>query len=429
MASTGSPGSGSGSGSAGSLSPSSSMHNFNMLYDVNFQGVNDMFGATHRGSSGGTIGFLAADNTPNYDVELIVQTTKQEDARFMGKKKRRCSSVSKVFLGDFLSLSKNITILKMISRYGDNQILFSDVLIKVNKRNKMQERIIIITDKALYNVQPDDYKLKRRISISSFSALSMSTLEDNFIVIHVHSEYDYVLISGRKIEIATVLVEAFYKQSILQQQFPPHLFQVAPPRELAGSAMNSNSTTSSSSSAAATGGGNINNTGGSVGGTPINASTPIGGLSPNLQSSLAAPTSIPQQTTSLLTSSSTATSLASSGIINGNSNNNNNAALIPSPLGMTVTSSTSSSTKPTTLQQQPVNNNNVQQQQQHPHSVHDHMLPVIFTERIEYKIEGDSMREILFTRVQGAVNVQIQTARSGNRAAMQKKEASRNSVR
>ncbi|EGG14716.1 hypothetical protein DFA_10975 [Cavenderia fasciculata] len=112
------------------------------------------------------------------------------DAKFMGKKKRRNSSISKVFLGDFLSLSNNVSILKLISRYGDNRILFSDVLIKVNKRNKMQERIIFITDSAIYNVTPSDYKLKRRIAIASCSSISMSTFEDNFIVIHVQGEYD-----------------------------------------------------------------------------------------------------------------------------------------------------------------------------------------------------------------------------------------------
>jgi len=54
------------------------------------------------------------------------------------------------------------------------------------------------------------------------------------------------------------------------------------------------------------------------------------------------------------------------------------------------------------------------------------VLPVIFNDRIEYKIEGDSMREIVFTRAQGSVNVAIQTVRS--KMSLHKKDTSRTSV-
>jgi len=232
----------------GSLSPSTTNNNFSLLNDIYFHNLNDINDvvnknnnnnnsnsntnlnsltttttttSTNSRSGSGSGNSNSSNNTlpavtsvvvgpPKHDVDLIVQTTKQEDARFMGRKKRRNSSVSKVFLGDFLKLSSKVSILKMMSKYGDNRILFSDVLTKMNKRNKMQERIIIITDKSIYNVHPIDYKLKRRISLDNVTALSMSTMEDNFIIFHVNSEYDYVLISGRKIEIATILVEAYY---------------------------------------------------------------------------------------------------------------------------------------------------------------------------------------------------------------------------
>eukprot|EP01133_Synstelium_polycarpum_P013338 gene13338-15685_t len=378
----------------GSVSPSSSMTNFNILSDVLFQNVNEL-GAQHH------MQMVAGVGPPTYDVELIVQTTKQEDARFMGKKKRRNSSVSKVFLGDFLALSKNVAILKMIARYGDNHILFSDVLIKVNKRNKMQERIVFITERALYNVTPSDHKLKRRISIASLSSLSMSTLEDNVIVVHVQSEYDYVLVSSRKIEIATVLVEAYYKHSLL-------IPASSPGRDLnnnpAPSTMRSDLSNGGSSRDSSLNGGNTNP-------LPISSPTLLTTLSTSFQAA------------------SSAVLHATTGMASQNNNSQAGSATAPATAQTTAgnTNNTASNNNPTPT---PVSSTNTNSSSPSPfyNTLVDHILPVHFTERIEYKTEGDSMREIIFTRVQGAVNIQIQTLRV-NKSSNTKRDATRTSIR
>ena len=63
----------------------------------------------------------------------------------MGHKERRRSSALKVFLGDYLSLATNQTVSKMLSKNNDTVISFSDVVVKINKRNKMQDRVLLIT--------------------------------------------------------------------------------------------------------------------------------------------------------------------------------------------------------------------------------------------------------------------------------------------
>ena len=67
----------------------------------------------------------------------------------------------------------------------------------------------ICVDNALYNLEPGSLKCKRRIAFNSMSHLSLSTLPDNFFVVHVPAEYDYVLISQDKVELITRLMEAF----------------------------------------------------------------------------------------------------------------------------------------------------------------------------------------------------------------------------
>jgi len=54
----------------------------------------------------------------------------------------------KMFLGDYLSLATNQSIIKILAKSGEQTVSFSDVVIKINKRNKMQERILLITGTA-----------------------------------------------------------------------------------------------------------------------------------------------------------------------------------------------------------------------------------------------------------------------------------------
>lgn len=65
------------------------------------------------------------------------------------------------------------------------------------------------SDGALYNIDPTTVKVKRRIQLANISRLSASLLSDNFFVVHVPLEYDYLFVSGRKTEIISILRQAF----------------------------------------------------------------------------------------------------------------------------------------------------------------------------------------------------------------------------
>ena len=142
--------------------------------------------------------------------------------KFLGQKERRKSSSVKMFLGDYLSLATNQAILKILAKNGDRSILFSDIIIKINKRNKMQERILLVTEQAVYNIEPSSHKVKRRIALRELGSISLSKLPDNFFCLHVPSEYDYLLVSNKKTEIVSKLVEAFPKVAAANQQLPVH---------------------------------------------------------------------------------------------------------------------------------------------------------------------------------------------------------------
>ena len=64
-------------------------------------------------------------------------------------------------------------------------------------------------DGSLYNIDPASFKVRRRICLSNISHTSTSLLSDNFILVHVPTEYDCVYVSGRKTEIVSLLRLAY----------------------------------------------------------------------------------------------------------------------------------------------------------------------------------------------------------------------------
>lgn len=72
----------------------------------------------------------------------------------------------------------------------------------------MKLRVLLITDFAIYIVDPETGALKRRIALAAVDKLCLSELSDNFFAIIIPSEYDILMASTRKSEIVTVLVDA-----------------------------------------------------------------------------------------------------------------------------------------------------------------------------------------------------------------------------
>ena len=112
---------------------------------------------------------------------------------------------------DHLSLAAKPLVQKMLEKEGDRseQVWFSDFVIKINKREKEQTRVLLITQKAVYNLMPSDYsKCKRRIALPDIASVTTSQVSDEF-VIHCPDEYDYRFKSNKKLVIASLLKKLF----------------------------------------------------------------------------------------------------------------------------------------------------------------------------------------------------------------------------
>ena len=113
---------------------------------------------------------------------------------------------------DHLSLRSNQSVHKLLRGFAagkPEEVRFSDFIVKINPQEKPQERVLLITNKAIYNLLPSDYgRSKRRIAIEMLGMVTVSQLSDEF-VLHVPSEYDYRLMSLRKREVIECLQQCY----------------------------------------------------------------------------------------------------------------------------------------------------------------------------------------------------------------------------
>lgn len=115
---------------------------------------------------------------------------------------------------DRLRLSQNDRVNKYRNRrgFGQEQIIYSNNVTKINRKGKGQTRTLMITDTAVYNLLSTNLgKCKRRIKLEDIGALTVSRTTEEF-VIHVPNEYDYRISSKEKEDIAKLIKTAFKKR-------------------------------------------------------------------------------------------------------------------------------------------------------------------------------------------------------------------------
>ncbi|KAK2390599.1 hypothetical protein P8452_27865 [Trifolium repens] len=114
---------------------------------------------------------------------------------------------------DYINVSSHPSITKILRKQGDQEVLFADKVLKFTGSGKMKSRILIITDFAVYIVDPEIDSLKRRIALAAVDKICLSKLNDNFLAVIIPTEYDLLIASARKIEIITAFNEATTKAS------------------------------------------------------------------------------------------------------------------------------------------------------------------------------------------------------------------------
>ena len=107
---------------------------------------------------------------------------------------------------DFLNWSQDKDILKIINK---ETLYYSNKIQKINHYNISQERVIVLTNEALYNIQKK--KSKRKIKYNDIRGITFSTSNTEFVVHGIDGEYDYHFQSSDK-NIIICLIAKFYEE-------------------------------------------------------------------------------------------------------------------------------------------------------------------------------------------------------------------------
>lgn len=128
-------------------------------------------------------------------------------------KLRRRSSISKVTNNDYINARSKHSLYKALTGYEERTINFADLITRINRKSKMQERALLISEASLYVLESGSLKVRKRIPFNKILGISVSPYADNFLIVH-NSIEDLILISKRKQEIYNVLKASISKAGL-----------------------------------------------------------------------------------------------------------------------------------------------------------------------------------------------------------------------
>nr|CAD7461900.1 unnamed protein product [Timema tahoe] len=150
------------------------------------------------------------------------QLQKQEAADIMfGKKERRRFSINRNFVGDYIGLDSRPMLQSIIGRR--EKVAFAEVVKKYDRRFKVCLRDLILTSRSILLVGraqvrkgPEKGKfievLKRKLDFENINDVSLSTLQDDFIILHMKEDYDSLLEVVFKTEFLMQLAKKYKAQ-------------------------------------------------------------------------------------------------------------------------------------------------------------------------------------------------------------------------
>ncbi|XP_023669835.1 unconventional myosin-Ie isoform X1 [Paramormyrops kingsleyae] len=155
-----------------------------------------------------------------------VQMREEASDLLLNKKERRRHSINRNFVGDYLGMDDRPELRRFLAKR--EKIDFADKVTKYDRRFKGIKRDLILTPKCLYLIGREKVKqgpekgqvtevVKRKIEIEKILGLSLSTLQDDFFILH-EQEYDSLLESTFKTELVSLLARRFEERT--QRKLP-----------------------------------------------------------------------------------------------------------------------------------------------------------------------------------------------------------------
>uniref|UniRef100_A0A7N6BYS8 Osteoclast-stimulating factor 1 n=1 Tax=Anabas testudineus TaxID=64144 RepID=A0A7N6BYS8_ANATE len=155
-----------------------------------------------------------------------VQMREEASDLLLNRKERRRHSLNRNFVGDYLGMDDRPELRQFLGKR--EKIDFADKVTKYDRRFKGIKRDLILTPKSVYLIGREKVKqgpekgqvtevLKRRIDVEKILAVSLSTMQDDFMILH-EQEYDSLLECIFKTEFISLLARRFEEKT--QRKLP-----------------------------------------------------------------------------------------------------------------------------------------------------------------------------------------------------------------
>ncbi|KAK3585324.1 hypothetical protein CHS0354_040273 [Potamilus streckersoni] len=136
----------------------------------------------------------------------------------LNKKERREHSLNRNFVGDYIGMEDSPALRALVGKR--ERIEFADTVNKYDRRFKCTKRDLLLTAKQIYLVGREKVKkgpqkgqfievVKRLIPLEQVSSVALSTMQDDFFVLHIQNEYSSVLESIFKTEFLSTLCKRY----------------------------------------------------------------------------------------------------------------------------------------------------------------------------------------------------------------------------
>ncbi|GAB5359550.1 hypothetical protein AAMO2058_000553500 [Amorphochlora amoebiformis] len=123
---------------------------------------------------------------------------------------------------DYLNLAKDIKFLERLHKFQLKNkeleeesitdlptVLFSAIVTKVNKSNVHQQRVLLLTKRAVFNLVPGkSFSVKRRIPLTKIESITAAVPPAHDFIVHVKDEYDYHYQSDKRVAFLALLTLA-----------------------------------------------------------------------------------------------------------------------------------------------------------------------------------------------------------------------------
>ncbi|XP_034536751.1 unconventional myosin-Ie isoform X2 [Notolabrus celidotus] len=155
-----------------------------------------------------------------------VQMREEASDLLVNRKERRRHSLNRNFVGDYLGMDDRPELRQFLAKR--EKIDFADKVTKYDRRFKGIKRDLILTPKSVYLIGREKVKqgpekgqvtevLKRKIDVEKILAVSLSTMQDDFMILH-EQEYDSLLDCVFKTEFISLLSRRFEEKT--QKKLP-----------------------------------------------------------------------------------------------------------------------------------------------------------------------------------------------------------------